>query len=118
MSDVTIWHNPRCSKSRAALEILQAAGVTPAVRLYLEAPPRPAELAEVVRLLGGSARSCLRTGEAPYKELGLSDAKKSDAELIDAMAEHPILIERPIVIAGDKAVIGRPPERVREILDR
>jgi arsenate reductase len=116
MSDVTIWHNPRCSKSRAALEILREAGVTPAVRLYLEAPPRPDELAEVVRRLGGSPRGCLRTGEAIYEELGLSDSNKRDAELIDAMAEHPILIERPIVIAGDKAVIGRPPERVREIL--
>lgn len=116
MTDITIWHNPRCSKSRAALEILQQAGVTPTVRLYLEAPPSPAELSDVVRRLGTSPRACLRTGEAPYEELGLADANKSDAELIDAMAAHPILIERPIVLAGDKAVIGRPPERVREVL--
>ena len=116
MSDVTIWHNPRCSKSRAALEILREAGVTPTVRLYLEAPPSPAELTDVVRKLGTSPRACLRAGEASYKELGLADANKSDAELIDAMAEHPILIERPIVIAGEKAVIGRPPERVRALL--
>lgn len=115
MSDVTIWHNPRCSKSRAALEILQQAGMTPAVRLYLDAPPTPDELREVLRRLGASPRACLRTAEAPYQELGLAGANED--ELIAAMAEHPILIERPIVIAGDRAVIGRPPERVREVLE-
>ncbi|HMJ13300.1 MAG TPA: arsenate reductase (glutaredoxin) [Polyangiaceae bacterium] len=116
MRDVTIWHNPRCSKSRAALELLQNAGITPQVRLYLDAPPSTAELADVVHLLGGSPRVCLRTGETAYTELGLADSSKSDAELIEAMAKHPILIERPIVIAGDRAVLGRPPERVRDLL--
>jgi arsenate reductase len=118
MSDVTIWHNPRCSKSRAALEILQQAGVAPTIRLYLEAPPTPVELSDVLRRLGAAPRACLRTGEAAYKELGLADGSKSDAELIEAMAKHPILIERPIVIAGEQAVVGRPPERVRELLSR
>jgi arsenate reductase len=116
MSELTIWHNPRCSKSRAALEILEQAGAKPKVRLYLDAPPSAAELTEVVRLLGGSPRACLRTGEAAYKDLGLADSGKSDAELIEAMAAHPILIERPIAIRGDKAVVGRPPERVKELV--
>lgn len=116
MTSVTIWHNPRCSKSRAALALLEEAGIEPKVVLYLENPPSKSELEETLKLLGMSPRELLRTGEAPYKELGLADRTKSDAELIAAMVENPILIERPVVIRGKRAVLGRPPERVKELL--
>ena len=116
MTDLTLYHNPRCSKSRGALELLEARGLAPTVVRYLETPPTARELQALLGKLNISARQLLRSGEDEYKTLNLADASLSEAQLIDAMAQHPKLIERPILIAGDKAVIGRPPEKVLEIL--
>jgi arsenate reductase (glutaredoxin) len=111
-----IYHNPRCSKSRAALTLLQERGVEPEVVEYLKTPPDAAELTALIRLLGLRPRDLLRTGEAEYRELGLDDPSRSEAEIIAAMAAHPRLIERPIVVHAGRARIGRPPERILEIL--
>ncbi|RRV36306.1 arsenate reductase (glutaredoxin) [Pseudomonas sp. o96-267] len=116
MTDLTLYHNPRCSKSRGALELLQARGLQPQVVRYLETPPSASELKNLLGKLGISARDLLRSGEDEYKTLGLSDTSLSEAQLIEAMVTHPKLIERPILIAGEKAVIGRPPEKVLELL--
>ena len=116
MTDLTLFHNPRCSKSRSALELLEARGLQPQVMRYLETPPTAAELRTLLGKLGITARELLRTGEDEYKALNLGDTSLSDAQLVDAMAAHPKLIERPILIVGDKAVIGRPPENVLELL--
>ncbi len=116
MSQISIFHNPRCSKSRSALELLEARGIQPEIVRYLETPPSAAELKALLGKLGIGARQLLRTGEDEYKELDLANPALSDDQLIDAMARHPKLIERPIVIVGDKAVVGRPPEKVLEIL--
>ena len=116
MTDLTLYHNPRCSKSRGALELLEARGLTPHVVRYLETPPSAAELRELLDKLGIGARELLRSGEDEYKELGLADTSLSNEQLIAAMAAHPKLIERPILIAGERAVIGRPPEKVLELL--
>ncbi|MFJ4144694.1 arsenate reductase (glutaredoxin) [Pseudomonas sp. NPDC089734] len=116
MTDLTLYHNPRCSKSRGALELLQARGLTPDIILYLETPPTAAQLHTLLAKLGMNARQLLRTGEDDYKALNLADTSLSDEQLIAAMVAHPKLIERPILIAGDKAVIGRPPENVLELL--
>ncbi|MFY1667136.1 arsenate reductase (glutaredoxin) [Pseudomonas sp. Pseu.R1] len=116
MTDLTLYHNPRCSKSRGALELLEARGLAPTIVRYLETPPTAAQLRDLLGKLGIGARALLRTGEDEYKALNLADTSLSDDALIDAMAAHPKLIERPILIAGDKAVIGRPPEKVLEIL--
>lgn len=116
MTDLTLYHNPRCSKSRGALELLEARGLAPTVVRYLETPPSAAELAALLGKLGICARQLLRSGEDEYKDLNLADPSLSEAQLIDAMVKHPKLIERPILIAGDKAVVGRPPEKVLEIL--
>jgi len=112
---VTIWHNPRCSKSRETLKLLQDQGVNPVVRLYLETPPSGAEIADTAKMLGVEMIAMMRSGEKLFKELGL---KKTDAPevLLDAMQHHPILIERPIVLSAKGARIGRPPEKVFEIL--
>ncbi|MGF6593957.1 arsenate reductase (glutaredoxin) [Pseudomonas sp. 2835] len=116
MTDLTLYHNPRCSKSRGALELLEARGLAPTVVRYLETPPTAEELKALLGKLDVSARQLLRSGEDEYKALNLADASLSEAQLIEAMVRHPKLIERPILIAGDKAVIGRPPEKVLEIL--
>ena len=116
MTDLTLYHNPRCSKSRGALELLEARGLSPNVVRYLETPPTAAQLSDLLTKLKISARQLLRTGEDEYKTLNLADSSLSDAQLIDAMAAHPKLIERPILVAGDRAIIGRPPENVLEIL--
>ena len=116
MTELTLYHNLRCSKSRGALELLEARGLTPEVVRYLETPPDAATLKALLGKLGIGARQLLRSGEDEYKTLGLADPALSDDQLIDAMARHPKLIERPILVAGDKAVIGRPPEKVLEIL--
>jgi arsenate reductase len=116
MSEITIYHNPRCSKSRQTLALLEEKGVTPAVILYLETPPSEAELTDVLTKLGMAPRELLRKGEAEYKDNNLQDQSLSDADLLAAMARFPKLIERPIVIKGDKAKIGRPPESVLELL--
>lgn len=116
MTDLTLYHNPRCSKSRGALELLEARGLAPTIIRYLETPPDAAQLRELLGKLGIGARALLRTGEDEYKALNLADASLSDEQLIAAMAAHPKLIERPVLVAGDKAVIGRPPENILEIL--
>ncbi|NNB13952.1 arsenate reductase (glutaredoxin) [Pseudomonas fragi] len=116
MTDLTLYHNPRCSKSRGALELLEARGLTPTVVRYLETPLSAAQLRDLLARLNLSARQLLRSGEDEYKALNLGDSSLSEAQLIDAMATHPKLIERPILVAGNKAVIGRPPEKILEIL--
>ncbi|VVN67297.1 arsenate reductase (glutaredoxin) [Pseudomonas fluorescens] len=116
MTDLTLYHNPRCSKSRGALELLQARGLTPTVVRYLETPLDAPQLQSLLGKLGIRARELLRTGEDEYKTLNLADSSLSEEQLIAAMAAHPKLIERPILQIGDKAVIGRPPEKVLELL--
>ena len=116
MSASYLMHNPRCSKSRAALALLEARGVAFEVRPYLERPPTRGELRTLLAQLGIGARGLLRSGEAEYDALGLADPSLDDAALIDAMAAHPRLIERPVFVHGGRAVIGRPPERVLELL--
>ena len=116
MTDLTLYHNPRCSKSRGALELLEARGLTPNVVRYLDTPLDAAQLRSLLSTLNISARQLLRTGEDEYKTLNLADSSVSDEQLIEAMAAHPKLIERPILVAGNKAVIGRPPEKILEIL--
>lgn len=109
-------HNPRCSKSRATLALLERHGHQPDIVLYLETPPSEAQLSELLSMLGLDARGLIRRGEAEYTRLGLDDPGLSEAQLIAAMHAHPRLIQRPIVIANGKARIGRPPESVLEIL--
>ena len=113
---VTIYHNPRCSKSRQTLALLRDKGEDPEIIEYLASPPDAATLREILSRLGLSPRDLLRKKEAPYKELDLADESLGDEALIAAMVAHPILIERPIVLAGAKAAIGRPPETVLSIL--
>jgi arsenate reductase (glutaredoxin) len=108
-------HNPRCSKSRAALELVHDAGVELPVREYLREPLSVDELRRIVQMLGVRPIEIVRRGEPQYRELGLGD-DTPDEEVLRAMAEHPILIERPIVVRGGRAVVGRPPESVRELL--
>jgi len=116
MTELTLYHNPRCSKSRNALELLEQRGLTPSVIRYLETPPSAAELRQILARIGIGPRQLLRSGEEEYKALNLADPTLTDEQIIDAMASHPKLIERPILVAGDVAVIGRPPEKVLEIL--
>ncbi|MBF8756801.1 arsenate reductase (glutaredoxin) [Pseudomonas guariconensis] len=116
MTDLTLYHNPRCSKSRGALELLEERGLAPTIVRYLETPPDAATLKALLGKLGIAPRQLLRTGEEEYKALDLANPALSDDQLIDAMVQHPKLIERPILVVGDKAVIGRPPEKVLEIL--
>ncbi|GAB2896613.1 arsenate reductase (glutaredoxin) [Microbulbifer echini] len=111
-----IYHNPRCSKSRQTLQLLQDNGVEPEVILYLQTPPTADDLKHILQKLGMPARDLLRTGEEPYKQLNLKDKNLSDAQLIEAMVENPILIQRPIVVKDDRATIGRPPENALELL--
>lgn len=114
---VTIYHNPRCSKSRETLALLHERGITPNVVAYLEQPPSPEEIRNLLALLGlDDARALMRKGEAEYKELGLADPSLDQDALIAAMASHPRLIERPIVVSGQQAALGRPPENVLAIL--
>lgn len=117
MNDSRLYHNPRCSKSREALGLLQQREVALQVIDYLETPPSVDDLRALLSMLGLPAHGLLRSGEPEYAELSLGDAGKSDEELIDAMARHPRLIERPILVHDGRAVIGRPPERVLELLD-
>ncbi len=116
MSDISIYHNPRCSKSRQTLALLEEKGINPNIVDYLNHPPSTKSLVEVIKLLGITPRQLLRKGEAIYKELNLKDESLTDPQLIQAMCDNPKLIERPIVIHNGKAKIGRPPESVIEIL--
>ena len=115
-ADTRLYHNPRCSKSRGALELLHERGIEPRVIAYLETPPTAVELRELLGLLGMPARGLLRQGEDEYAMLGLADPALPDDALVAAMAAHPRLIERPIFVHGGRAVIGRPPEAVLELL--
>ena len=113
---LTYYHNPRCSKSREGLKLLEDKGLELTIVKYLETPPDVAGLKKLAKLLGVKPREMMRSGEKIFKELGLDDPKTRDADLFAAMAQHPVLIERPILVAGQRAVIGRPPDRVLEIL--
>ena len=116
MTDVTIYHNPRCSKSRQTLELLQENNISPEIILYLEKSPSKTELTALLAKLGMTARELVRTSEDAYKQLGLADPNINETQLIDAMCNHPKLIQRPIVVAGNKAVLGRPAENVLTLL--
>ncbi len=109
-----IWHNPRCSKSRETLSLLQAQGHSPEIRLYLQDPPDEAELRAALKKLGQPALALVRRNEATFREAGLTADSPDDA-LIAAMAAHPVLIERPLVLRGGRAVLGRPPEAALEL---
>ena len=111
----TIWHNPRCSKSRETLALIEEKGEQPTIRKYLDDAPSVDEIRDILGLLGIEPRALMRTKEGLYKELGLADVADDDT-LIQAMADNPKLIERPIVIKNGKARLGRPPESVLEIL--
>jgi arsenate reductase len=113
---VEIFHNPRCSKSRQTLQLLQEKGIEPDVVEYLNTPPDRKTLEQVLKMLGMEPRDLMRKKEAEYKENGLDNPALSREQLIDAMIAHPKLIERPIVIKNGKAAIGRPPEKVLDIL--
>lgn len=115
MSKVAIWHNPKCSKSRQALEIVEQNGCEKEVVKYLEVTPSKDQLKNVLKMLGISPRELMRTKEDLYKELDLKN-ETNDEKLIDAMVQNPKLIERPIIIKGNKAVIARPPEKALELL--
>ena len=117
MADFTIYHNPSCSKSRQTLALLEENGETPEIVLYLESPLTAVGLQGLLAKLGLKPRELMRKGEELYKDKGLADAGLTDVQLIAAMAEHPILIERPVVVRGDRAVLGRPPESVLELLN-
>jgi arsenate reductase len=113
---VQILHNPRCSKSRATLQLLRDNGVEPEIIEYLQTPPDAGQLAAILEKLGMGPRDLIRKGQAEYKAMGLDDPQLDDEHLVAAMLEAPILIERPIVLASGKAAIGRPPESVLAIL--
>ncbi|MFI5030711.1 MAG: arsenate reductase (glutaredoxin) [Reyranellales bacterium] len=113
---VTIWHNPRCSKSRQTLELLNKKGVEPTIREYLKEPPSKAEVETLIDMVGGDPGELLREGEAEFKALGRKKAEMSKADIAKTIAAHPILLQRPIVVSGKKAAIGRPPEAVLPLL--
>ncbi|MCC7547108.1 MAG: arsenate reductase (glutaredoxin) [Burkholderiales bacterium] len=113
--DIAIYHNPRCSKSRTALELLRERGIEPRVIEYLKTPPSREQLRELLGKLGLRAEQLVRRGEDVFKTR-FAGRGLSEAEWLDAMASHPILIERPVVVRGNRAVIGRPPEKVLELL--
>lgn len=116
MAKVVLWHNPRCSKSREAKALLEERGVELSVRLYLKDPPDEKTLKATLKKLGLKANEILRAKEEAAKELGLGPSSK-ESEVLKAMVKHPILIERPIAIVGERAVVGRPPERVLKLVD-
>ena len=117
MSEVVIYHNPRCGKSRKTLELLESKGVEPEVIKYLQESPDEATLRDLLTKLGMSAADFIRRKEATFKDLGLKEKLDDEDALIAAMVDNPILIERPIVVRGDKARLGRPPENVAELFD-
>jgi arsenate reductase len=116
MTEVVIYHNPKCSKSRQTMALLEERGIKPTVVKYLETPPTATKLKALLSLLGMAPRELMRKNEAPYKELELAKVDLSEDQLVRAMVANPVLIERPIVEANGKAAMGRPPERVLEIL--
>ncbi len=116
MSDVIIYHNPRCTKSRATLKLLRDRGIEPRIVAYLKDNPDEDELSRILGMLGMGPHDLIRTGEDAYLEFDVASKKNNPRQLIREMIAHPILIERPIVVNGNKARIGRPPECVLEIL--
>jgi arsenate reductase len=115
MSEVVVYHNPRCSKSRATLELLKQRGIEPRVVEYLSDPLSAAELEDLAVKLGRPASEWIRAKEDAFAAAGLGP-ESTEAEVLAAIEQHPILMERPIVVRGDRAAIGRPPENVLEIL--
>ena len=116
MNRVSLYHNPRCSKSRQALQRLRGANVEPEIIEYLKSPPSVSELDRILKLLAMQPRELMRKKEAVYNELGLEDEKLDRQSLLQAMVAHPILIERPIAVANGRAALGRPPENVLDVL--
>lgn len=114
MADAVIWHNPRCSKSRQALALLQARGIAPTIRLYQQDAPSEAEIRAALKALGLPAVALMRRGDALFRDLGLTPDMDDD-RLVAAMAAHPPLIERPVVLHGTRAALGRPPEAVLDL---
>ncbi|GAB4356599.1 MAG: arsenate reductase (glutaredoxin) [Methylohalobius crimeensis] len=114
--EIIIYHNPRCSKSRGALQLLRERGIEPKIVEYLKTPPSREELEDILTKLNLEPRDLMRKKEKPYRELALDNPELGREALISAMLEHPILIERPIVVAEDRAALGRPPEKILEIL--
>lgn len=117
MSKPTMYHNPRCSKSRQTLELLRARGIEPEIVEYLKTPPDTQQLEQILDMLELTPRQLMRTSEAEYKENNLADTSLGRDELIQAMVQHPRLIQRPVVISDGKAALGRPPEDVLELLE-
>ena len=115
--ELTIYHNPRCSKSRATLELLRARGIEPNIVEYLKSPPSKEQLKTILRQLGIATIDLARRKEEAWLQAGLDDESADDA-ILDAMVNHPVLIDRPIVIRGDRAIIGRPPENVNVLIDQ
>jgi arsenate reductase len=113
---VTIWHNPRCSKSRQTLELLRRKGIEPAIREYLKQPPSKAEVDKLIDLVGGDAKDLIRDGEPEFKRLGKTKADLGKSDIAKAIVQHPVLLQRPIVVAGKRAAIGRPAEAVLPLL--
>ena len=113
---LTIWHNPKCATSRKALDLIRKAGIEPRIVEYIKTPPSGGEIKAALKEMGIKPRDLLRRRGTPYEELGLDDGQRTDAQLIAAMAKHPILIERPVVRSPKGARLCRPPERVKEIL--
>ena len=116
LDKLVIYHNPRCSKSRETLQILMDNNLNPEIIEYLDQPPTVQELTRIIGMLGIDARELLRTTEQVYKDAELDDDSLSDEEIIEALCEYPALLQRPIVVAGDKAIVGRPPTRVLDII--
>ncbi len=116
MADFTIYHNPRCTKSRETLRLLQDNGIEPRVVEYLKTPPNAAQLKTLISQLGIKPEQLVRKGEEVFKTK-YAGQSLSDTQWIDAMVQNPVLIERPIVVSGKRAVLGRPPENVRQLID-
>lgn len=116
MQDITIYHNPRCSKSRQTLALLEEHNITPDIVLYMKDVPSKAGLRELLDKLDMKAADLLRTSEPAYRDMNLSDKSLSEDQLLDAMISEPRLIQRPVVVAGDRAVLGRPPENVLDLI--
>jgi len=113
---ITIWHNPRCSKSRETLDLLKKKGVEPKIREYLKEPPSKAEVETLLDMVGGEPGALIRDGEAEFKSLKKRKAELSRADIVKAITAHPVLLQRPIVVAGKRAAVGRPPEAVLPLL--
>ena len=113
---ITLWHNPRCTKSRETLELLHAKGIEPTVREYLKQPPSKAEVEALIARVGGDPTALIRDGEPEFKALKMKKADLTRADIARAIVAHPILLQRPVLVSGKKAAIGRPPEAVLAIL--